>query len=217
MPDATVFLIFFTSFFVGLSGAVAPGPLLMVNIAEAARRGFRAGPALALGHSLLELGVVVLLLAGLSQALQRDAVTAAVGILGGSFLLWMGWRIVRGTRTASLAAILRSPASLSNPGAGPVLTGVLASLSNPFWLIWWLTVGATYMVWSLRQGAPGVVSFYLGHILADFLWYSLVAFVVATGRRFMSDAAYRGVLVGCGVFLAGLGLFFFASGLRTLL
>lgn len=217
MPDATVFLIFFTSFFVGLSGAVAPGPLLMVNIAEAARRGFRAGPALALGHSLLELGVVVLLLTGLSQALQRDAVTTGVGILGGSFLLWMGWRTVQGARAVSLAAILRSPASLSNPGSGPVLAGVLASLSNPFWLIWWLTVGATYMVWSLKQGAAGVVSFYLGHILADFLWYSLVAFVVGTGRRFMSDAAYRGVLVGCGVFLAGLGLFFFVSGLRTLL
>lgn len=208
-----VALLALTSFFVGLSGAVTPGPLLMVNITEVARRGFWAGPAVALGHSLLELVTVALLAIGLSPVLNEAA--GAVGLLGGAFLLWIALKTLRSAPRLSLAGELATV----RPGltTGPVVAGVTASISNPYWLVWWATVGAGFTVTSLALGVAGVAAFYLGHITADFAWYSFVAALVATGRRYMTDPVYRALLVACAVFLLALGAFFILSGVAALL
>jgi threonine/homoserine/homoserine lactone efflux protein len=94
----------------------------------------------------------------------------------------------------------------------PVLAGVLVSLSNPYWTLWWATVGLGYIVLSLKQGTAGLVSFFGGHILSDLAWYSLVAGAVAGGRRFLTPAVYRGILVCCGAFLIFLGGSFIYMG-----
>lgn len=208
-------LLFVTSLIVGLSGAATPGPLLMVNITEVARRGFWAGPAVALGHSLLELVTVLLLSLGLSQVLQTGAVPGLVGLLGGLFLLWMGQGIIRSAASLSLSATVA--AARHEPRSGPVLAGITASLSNPYWLVWWATVGASLMLTSLTLGFLGLVVFYLGHISADFAWYTFVGAIVATGRRLMTDRVYRGLLVACALFLLALGGFFILSGVGAFL
>ncbi len=62
-----------------------------------------------------------------------------------------------------------------------------------------------------------VALFYLGHIAADFAWYTLVSGTVAQGRRFLSDGLYRGFLAGCGVFLVGFGGYFAVQGVKFFL
>ena len=189
----------------------------MVNITEVTRRGFWAGPAVALGHSLLELVTVALLGLGLSPFLQTGVMPGMVGLMGGLFLLWMGQKILRGIPHLSLAAEMA--AVRGSPRRGPIIAGVTASLANPYWVVWWATVGANFMVTALAVGfgALGVTAFYLGHISADFAWYTLVAAIVATGRRFMTDPVYRGLLVACALFLLALGGFFILSGVGALL
>ncbi len=95
-----------------------------------------------------------------------------------------------------------------------ILSGIVASISNPYWLIWWITLGSIYLLWSLSLGMAGVASFFTGHILADLGWYALVAFVVATGRRVMNAVVYRWLLVLCGLALLVLGGYFVASAVR---
>ena len=208
-------LLFLTSFLVGLSGAATPGPLLMVNITEVARRGFWAGPTVALGHSLLELVTVALLGFGLSPVLSNGLVPGLVGLLGGAFLLWIGQKTLRGAPTLSLAAEVATVRPWI--ARGPLVAGVTASISNPYWLVWWATVGASFTVTALTLGMLGLAVFYVGHISADFAWYSFVAAIVATGRRFMTDAVYRGLLIACAVFLLALGGFFILSGVGALM
>ena len=208
-------LLFITSMIVGVSGAATPGPLLIVNITETARRGFWAGPAVALGHSLLELVTVALLSLGLSRVLQTGIVPGVVGLLGGAFLLWMGQGIIRSAPGLSLTQTVS--VGLGRPSGDPVLAGITASLANPYWLVWWATVGASLMLTSLTWGFVGLVVFYLGHISADFLWYSFVSAIVATGRRLMTDSVYRGLLVACALFLLALGGFFILSGVGAFL
>lgn len=207
-------LIFATSFIVGMSGAATPGPLLMVNITEAARRGFWAGPGVALGHSLLELAVVVLLSLGLSGFLQTGLVPGIVGLLGGLFLLWMAQGIIRRAPGISLKAAIEE--ARGAPAHGPVLAGATASLANPYWLVWWATVGAGLIVTSYSRGLAGLAAFYAGHIAADFAWYTLVSAIVATGRRLMTDTVYRALLIAVAVFLLALGVFFILSGVAAL-
>ena len=86
--------------------------------------------------------------------------------------------------------------------------GVLLSLLNPYWSIWWATVGLLYITQALQGGTGVVAAFYSGHILADLAWYSLVAALLAGGRRFVSRKVYAGVLLVCSLFLVGLGVYF---------
>ncbi len=201
-----------TSFIVALSGALMPGPLLTVTVGEAARRGFWAGPLIMVGHALLELALVVLLLAGVGAWLHRPVVLGLVGVTGAGMLGWMGLALVRSSRHSRLEFKAQDQAGLH-----PVLAGILLSAANPYWLLWWLTIGLGYVLFSVKYGILGVALFYGGHILADFAWYSLVSGAVAQGRRFISDRLYQGFLACCGLFLVGFGGYFGFQGVMFLL
>ena len=116
---------------------------------------------------------------------------------------------------AALAAIFTTSFLVSLMGAaamGLAAPGVAVSLANPFWILWWATVGTAYVATSLDEGATGVGVFFGAHFLTDRGWLSLIALLPATGRRIMSRRAYQGVLAVCGVFLLALGGWFLASG-----
>jgi threonine/homoserine/homoserine lactone efflux protein len=218
-----------TSFLVGLSGAMMPGPVLSVTIGETVARvrasapdqgqGRRrlqlwaalAGPLVVLGHGLLEVALIVAVLLGLGTVLTRTPVVGTVGLLGGAVLLWMGWGMF-----ASLST-LRLDTVAADRRMHPVLAGILASLSNPYWALWWATVGLGYIALSLRLGWIGLAFFYVGHILSDLAWYSAVSVALAMGRRLITDRAYRGLVTACAVFLVGFGLYFGYAGARLLL
>jgi threonine/homoserine/homoserine lactone efflux protein len=187
--------------------------MLTVVVSESPRHGFAAGPLVVLGHAVLELTLIVALVIGLGSLLERHSVQAAVEIGGGAMLVWMG---------ASMAlAVVRGRASLdwehdaaALPRAQPVLAGILASLSNPYWLIWWATIGMAYLSKSYAAGALGVGAFYVGHIMGDLTWYSAVSGLMAAGRRFIGLSAYKYLLALCGVFLIVLAVVFLHAGVR---
>lgn len=199
-----------------------PGPLLTVTVGESARRGFVAGPLLVLGHGILEGMLVIALALGLGSFLTISAVGKVIAVVGGLFLSYMGWGIVRDawhhrvnlnvnpTPSSPLEPVNSSPPKSMHL----VLAGILVSLSNPYWTLWWATVGLGYIVLSLRLGIPGLVSFFSGHILSDLAWYSLVAAAIARGRHLVTPMIYRGILLACGLFLIFLGGSFIFWGLR---
>jgi len=212
--EATIVLIFTTAFVIGFSGALMPGPLLARTISETARYGFWAGPLLTFGHGILELALVVALALGFSQFVEGDLVPSIIGLVGGLVLIGMGLAMARQGWQKTPIPVVKSVTIAQNRAL--VLSGVLVSLSNPYWFIWWATIGAAYLVWSLKLGVAGVASFFTGHILADMTWYALVAFIIATGRKIISDTTYSWLLLACGFALAGLGGYFVASGIGFL-
>ncbi len=211
----SLLLVFLTSFFVGMSGALTPGPVLLVTITETARRGFMAGPAPTPGDGPLGRGAAGGLTLGVSQILRVGIVPGLVGLLGGAFLLWMAHGMLRGVGHLSLSNVLLERGS--SLAAGPVVAGITASLANPYWLVWWATVGASFIVNTTSFGFLGVASFYVGHVSADLVWLTFVAGLITTGRRLMTDAVYRGIIVVCALFLVALGLFFMLSGAATIM
>ncbi|HUT31943.1 MAG TPA: LysE family transporter [Planctomycetota bacterium] len=202
--------IFGSAFVIGLSGAMMPGPLLTASIGYTMQRGFLAGgPLLVLGHALLELTLLVLVLAGLGPLLARPRVGAAIGLVGGAVLLWMGYGMLSSaTGGARLAAEHEAGALLGNP----VLAGALISLANPYWSLWWATIGLKYIALSRESGKAGVAAFYCGHELSDIAWYFLVAAGVAL---VMPEAAYRWLIGACGVVMLGFGGYFILGAIRT--
>ncbi|MEW6553213.1 MAG: LysE family transporter [Actinomycetota bacterium] len=206
--------IFFVSLGVGLSGALMPGPLLTVTINESYRRGFMAAPLLVAGHAVLEGALIVLLVLGLDQVVGNDIFFGVVGVAGGAFLVWMGLGMALDVRDDRLHLDLQAH---SGKRTGPFVAGLTTSVSNPYWFLWWATFGLSWLLRSMESGVAGVLAFYTGHIMADLLWYFLVAFLVVTGKRFLSDRVYSYVILACGTFLIILGARFVGDGLFHLL
>ena len=216
-----------SSFVIGLSGAMMPGPVLTVTIGETAARlrggvpgaterartqGALAGPLIVLGHGILEALLVVAVVLGLGKLLILGPVIGTIALVGGAVLIWMAWGMFRSVKGLSLAV-----GGAREQRRHPVLAGILTTLSNPYWIIWWATIGLGYIALSLRLGLIGLGSFYVGHILSDLVWYSSVSVTLALGRRLLTDRVYRGMVTACAAILVGFGLYFGYAGVRYLL
>lgn len=220
MNFATPAAIFVSSFIIALSGALMPGPLFAITVRDSAKRGYAAAPLLVLGHGILEAGLVALILLGLADWVKGDAVTTAISLAGGGMLLWMAAGMARevpSLRAPVLAGSARAPEGGDRPGsARSVLDGIVASVSNPYWSLWWATIGLGYLVVSRELGAAGIVSFFAGHILADAAWFLFVGFAVSAGRGRLTDRFYRGVVGTCAACLAFFALSFWYLGMTKL-
>jgi len=203
--------IFVSSFVIALSGALMPGPLLSATISESSQRGFVAGPLMIAGHGLLELFLVTILILGLAPFFQLPAVFVVSAIAGSAILLWMAVGMLR-----SLPGLSLNVAPRQGRLNHPVFSGIVMSVSNPYWIIWWATIGIGYILYSRQFGMWGLVFFFTGHILADLVWYSSVAAVVAGGRRFLTDRLYRGLIAICSVFLIAFAGYFAYAGFDKL-
>ena len=204
--------IFLSSFVIAFSGALMPGPLLTATISESSQRGAIAGPLLILGHSILELLLLVALFLGLAPLLTHSIAFIIISIVGGSILLWMAIGMFRSLPTLEL----KFDTKRVNQGH-LIKTGILMSLANPYWTIWWATIGLGLIMQSKERGLAGVACFYFGHILADLIWYAFVSTAVGKGKRLMNNQVYRGLIGSCAVILVGFSLYFIYAAIGKML
>ena len=204
--------IFVSSFIIAFSGAMMPGPLLTATISESSQRGFVAGPLLIAGHGILEIILLTALVLGLAPFLQRSDVFTVVAIAGGVILLWMALGMFRAlpTLTLSLNAGKTKSGSL-------IKNGAILSIANPYWIVWWATIGFGYVIYSWSFGISGLIFFFTGHILADFVWYSAVSAAVGKGRHLFTDGFYRWVMGTCAVVLILFACYFFYAGVQKII
>jgi threonine/homoserine/homoserine lactone efflux protein len=200
----TLAVIAVSSFMIALSGALVPGPLFTITVSESARRGASSGPLLILGHAILEILIIILILSGLSPYLKHETTRYVISLAGGSMLVLMGIMILKDLRSLRLDL----SAGVEKKGINLVLAGIVGSLANPYWIIWWATIGLGYLVSSMKYGIAGVAVFFLGHISADLIWYSAISYAVARGRKIIQEKAYKGVLAVCALFLIFFGAWF---------
>lgn len=215
---SVILAVFSFSFVLAIGAVLSPGPVSTAIVSQAPQRGWKVGLLVATGHSFTEFLVVVLVVLGLGSGLASHGIQTGIAFLGGLLLLWMGgsmvWQIVRGKIHLPRAEAGVQPLRDSQF----VGMGVFATVSNPFWYAWWVTVAAGYLSGYLSKayGAAAVIAFYLGHITADYAWDTLLSAVVGGGRRWMTDTVYRALLLACGVFFIYLGGTFLVHGVRAL-
>ncbi len=189
---------------VSASGALAPGPLTASTAALGARGGWRAGFSVAVGHTLVELPLVLAIAYGVGGALSSPLARALLGAAGGAFMV--------------LFAALTLKAAVAGTGVGAggaggfgsaLATGAALSLLNPFFIMWWLGVGSPLIAEAVEGGAQGLLAFYAAHVWIDYAWLSLVAGLGSVAR--LNSWAYRALLAA----LALLMLYFAASTLAA--
>jgi threonine/homoserine/homoserine lactone efflux protein len=187
---------------IAFSGAMMPGPLLTVTISESTRRGAKAGPMLITGHVMLELLLLFALLFGLAPVFKHSLFFIVSAFAGGAIMLWMAWGMFKSLPTLSV-----SVNSTSSKGKNLFVSGALMSLANPYWIIWWATIGIGYIVYSQQFGSVGILLFFLGHIAGDYIWYTAISTAVSKGKKLFTDKIYRILIAICGAFLVVFALY----------
>jgi threonine/homoserine/homoserine lactone efflux protein len=201
MYDVIGFII--AAFLIGLTGALAPGPTLVATVNSSLKTGWLAGPKVAAGHALVEVFIFLLIVQGLAVAAQHYS--NIIAIAGGVALIAFGLLTMNGSRTASMISASKDKAG------NPYAAGVLTSAANPYFWIWWLTIGSAFLLDGLQGGLILAGLFMIGHWAADFGWYTFVSVSLDKGRVILSEAFYRSVLAVCGGFLVLFGLYYLAG------
>jgi threonine/homoserine/homoserine lactone efflux protein len=202
-----------SAFIIGFSGALMPGPVFVSVVLQVTRRGWTSGPLIVVGHGILEFALTIALVLGLSGFMRQVMVQLAISVVGGFFLLWMGIDLIRNVRHASLQVEpnQKQPRIVN---MHPILTGLLASSANPYFYLWWATVGNLLTLDGLRiSGLLGVAVFFVSHWMSDLSWYTFVSVSLSKGRKFMTDKTYRLLLGSCGLLVLVLGLWFIRTGM----
>jgi threonine/homoserine/homoserine lactone efflux protein len=199
--------IFMLSFTIALSGALMPGPLLAAVIYESTRHGFKTGPLFILGHAVLEMLMIAVIIFGFSRFLSTPLALRVIALAGSGILLYFGLGMIR-----SLPRLTLPKAGIPGKPSNLVWLGISMSLTNPYWSIWWLTIGLGLVLAAHKQGLLAIIVFFAGHISADLGWYSLVSLMVHNGRKFISDRIYRGMVLCCALALIGFAVWFMSYG-----
>jgi threonine/homoserine/homoserine lactone efflux protein len=212
MGVSQLFVIFGFSLVVALTGAVVPGPLFtytIIKTLDTPRRGFLVGARVIGGHAILESALIVAILVGVSAFLNNPVVIKIIGAAGGAFLLYMGIGIVVDVSRKRLRAEMNG--KTSSPALGisnPVVGGALVSMSNPYWWVWWATVGFGFMLQYRVSFAnwPALLVFLAGHEMGDLAWYFTLSTLVSMGRNRLNDRTFGWILLGCGTLIIAFGV-----------
>jgi threonine/homoserine/homoserine lactone efflux protein len=213
LPDFILTVVLVTA-----SGALAPGPLFFAAVSHGTKSGAKGGLAFSIGHTLVELPLVLILALVLgevaSQAASEPAVKLSTGIAGGLVLLIFGAMQIR----QFLRAQSDTPSYSGVGSRNPLLLGLLFTGLNPYFIVWWLTVGSKIVVDALVFGALlGVLLMYVSHVWMDYVWLVIVAHLAHIGTKIMDSRWYRIVMMMFGAVLVYFGFTFLASALQALL
>jgi threonine/homoserine/homoserine lactone efflux protein len=182
--------------FLSLSGVMAPGPVTAVTVAEGSKSP-SAGAIVAVGHGLVEFPLMVVVFYGFEYVFSSSQFKGIVGLVGGILLLYLAYGMIRSIRAsdAGVAAAIRSP----------LAAGAILSVSSPYFLLWWATVGATLLIGAYKFGVAGVLVFAILHWLCDLIWFYFLSAVSFKSGKFFGNKFQQIIFAVCGVFLVFLG------------
>jgi threonine/homoserine/homoserine lactone efflux protein len=192
---------------ISASGVLAPGPLFFTNLLYGTTQGARAGVKLACGHTVVELPLILLLAVGLFTSAAAVQFAGTIGLVGGlGILIFATLQIVNLIKKRNNYA---APDVAGNNSKGPLIAGVALTALNPFFLLWWFTVGLKLVTDSATFGlATGIVILFALHIWMDYAWLAGTAYLASKGSSVLKSKYYPLLLVGLTAALAYYGIAF---------
>jgi threonine/homoserine/homoserine lactone efflux protein len=218
-------------FVISCSGAMQPGPVTATVITMGARNRY-AGLLLAVGHGIIEFPLMVVIILGMGQFFKLPKVQIVIGLAGGIFLILMAVQSIltlktkeispatcgRGIKTppAQFRGLNLGAASLSFGLGKPILAGIILSASNPYFLIWWATIGLALATQAANWGIWAFALFAVTHWSVDLIWLQILSWASFKGSVFFGPQFQRIVLLICALALLGFGLFFIYNAIEAL-
>lgn len=201
---------------ISVSGALSPGPLTASAVMIGTRRFAKGGLLIALGHMIFEFPYV-LIIASLYSSIEfflKDVnVSYALTFAVSAFILFFSYMVIK-----EGISIIRSEARRMKESKGyafnPVLIGIALTGLNPYFLLWWLSVGLPLIQLSMSMGFPLLLLMYGAHVWMDYFWLTLMGFAGESGVKILKSKGYGILLIALGLILA---LFAMNISLKTFL
>lgn len=186
---------------ISASGVMSPGPLFITTVANGIKRGTSAGLKIAFGHTVVELPLVILIGLGILSLEAMPQFRILIGILGALSIF--------GFAGLQIRSIVKKDHRQHESKYGLFLTGILLTGLNPFFLIWWFTIGFklisdALLLWSMW----GILIMFGLHIWMDYAWLILISFLSSRGQIFLSDKRYKMCMIGINFVLIYFGVSF---------
>ncbi|MFH1719280.1 MAG: LysE family transporter [Planctomycetota bacterium] len=185
---------------ISCSGAMQPGPVTATVITMGARNRY-AGTLLAIGHGIVEFPLMVVIVLGVGRYFQMPKVQIAIGLAGGVFLILMGVQSLLSLRA-------EQEVESKSLDSRPILAGIVLSAGNPYFLLWWATVGLALATRASAWGIWAFVLFALAHWSVDLVWLQALSWASFKGSVLLGPRGRRIVLTVCSAALLVFGLLF---------
>jgi len=182
------------------SGALAPGPLFFGLLMHGSKEGARAGFSCAVGHMLVELPLVLALSVGLLAAASQPTVKSVIGLVGGIGLICFG--VLQIYDTIKNKPEFGDAPKIGSIPASSLILGVALTALNPYFILWWLTIGSVLVVQALAFAAiTGVLIMYLAHVWMDYAYLTTIAHLGKKGSKIIGSRYYKLILIAFGLIL----------------
>ena len=188
---------------ISFTGVMAPGPMFAVTLAKSYKSPW-AGTLIALGHAVVEVPLILLIYFGFARFFENSIVQLVLSIVGGGMIIWLGVNMFR-TR----AEVVRGTKDLPY---NALTAGIITSGLNPFFLLWWATIGSMLIMKFLDFGTVGLVIFIIVHWLCDLIWLSFVSVTFYKTHSFLSKRVQEWLFTACSAILVGFGGWFIVKG-----
>ncbi|MCX8175986.1 MAG: LysE family translocator [Candidatus Bathyarchaeota archaeon] len=192
---------------ISLTGVMIPGPVFAAVVVK----GYsdkKAGFMVAIGHGVVELPLIVLIYLGFESIFTSSFARQVIGLVGGFMLTYMGF------------SMFKFKAGFNGSGGnvkyGSLVTGIVTTSANPYFFLWWASVGLTLTLNSTFFGLIGFITFIVVHWLCDVGWYTLLSYSVFKSKKILSEKLSKTIFTVCAFFLVLFGLWFIASSLKPL-
>lgn len=184
---------------ISLSGVMMPGPLTAATITKG-YRDKNAGILIALGHAVIELPLIALIYFGFAHYLASPEVKKVIGLAGGLMLVFMGSMMLRTIRKA-----LGEAADLPY---NSLITGIVMTGANPYFFLWWATIGIALIAGAADFGILGLLLFTAVHWSCDLAWVQFISVSVFKTRHLWTQKVQRIIFGICALVLIGFGVWF---------
>jgi len=193
---------------ISASGVMSPGPLFAANITYGLKQGTKAGIKIAIGHSLVELPLVILLGIGILSLEIFPEFKTIISILGAITLFVFAFIQIKST-------LKKNEKSETKLKQGPIITGVLLSALNPFFIIWWLTIGLKLISDAMAIWAfVGILIVFVLHVWMDFVWLGSTAFLISKSKKIISNTNYKIIMLALSAILIYFGITFLTDAIN---
>jgi len=210
--DLLTFVI--TVIVVTASGALAPGPLFFGLLIHGSKEGASAGFSCAIGHTLVEFPLVLALSLGLLAAASEPTIKGVIGLVGGVGLVGFGALQIYST-IKNKPEFGEVPKNRSVPASSLMLGLALTGL-NPYFILWWLTIGSVLIVQALAFAAiVGVLIMYISHVWMDYAYLTAIAHLGKRGKGLIGSRYYKLVLIAFGLILIYYGSTFILNVVKA--
>ncbi len=188
----------------GVSAGFTPGPLTTVVISESLEHGVKNGLKVAFAPFLTDMPIILLSLFIMVKVAGFQQVLGGISILGGCFLLYLGF-----VNFNLKPVVLTTGGNKSNA----ILKGVTANFLSPNPYLFWISVGGPILHQAdFLSGALFMVCFY-GMLISIKMGMAVVA---GKSRAFLSGTLYLWLMRFLGFVLCSLSLILFLDGARLM-